>query len=95
MAILIDVAASEFLTKCGKYNLHFKDGRIDPTLWLSSDKLSDLYGSLISKYPIISIEDPFDQDDWASWIKFSSRSRIQVGPYKDLHLCFPFILLSS
>lgn len=59
----MDVAASEFLTADGSYDLNFKnsDGARDI---LSGSKLGSLYEDLCAKYPIVSIEDPFDQDDW-------------------------------
>ena len=58
----IDVAASEFY-KNGKYVLNGKNTTID--------KLIELYKSLVKKYPIISIEDPFDQDDWNAYSKLT------------------------
>ncbi|ELW50698.1 Alpha-enolase [Tupaia chinensis] len=43
-----------------------------------SDKLADLYKSFIKDYPVVSIEDPFDQDDWNAWQKFTDTAEIQV-----------------
>ena len=40
---------------------------------LSQDALADLYVKLSTDYPIVSIEDPFDQDDWASWQDLTRR----------------------
>ncbi len=74
----MDVAASEMYEN-GKYNLGFKDNHKNPDDNLSSDKLSNLYNDLVMKYPIISIEDPFDQDDWEPWVKLTARTRIQVS----------------
>lgn len=53
----IDGAASEFY-KDGKYNLK-KEGLV-----LSTDELVEFYLNLWKKYPIVSMEDVFDQDDW-------------------------------
>lgn len=53
----IDVAASEFYED-GKYNL-VGEGRI-----LTTEELVNFYEELCSKYPIISIEDPVDENDW-------------------------------
>lgn len=39
----------------------------------SSDELIELYSRLISKYPIISIEDPLDEEDWNGWKKLTER----------------------
>ncbi|KAF6032682.1 hypothetical protein EB796_009023 [Bugula neritina] len=61
----MDVAASEFC-KDGKYDLNFKDKASDPSTYLSSDKLADVYKDMVAKYPIVSIEDAFDQDDWSA-----------------------------
>jgi len=74
----MDVAASEFC-KNGKYDLDFKNKESDPSKWLSSDKLTDLYKSMVEKYPVISIEDPFDQDDWPAYTKMTaSMPTIQI-----------------
>merc|ERR1712087_560134 len=61
-----DVAASEFY-KEGKYDLDFKNPASKPADWLTGEKLMKLYEEWTIKYPMISIEDPFDQDDWASY----------------------------
>lgn len=53
----IDVAASEFY-KDGKYEL-VGEGRS-----LTTEELVDFYVELVNKYPIISIEDPVDENDW-------------------------------
>merc|ERR1711865_882707 len=39
----------------------------DPKLKMTSAQLADFYAGLIKDFPIIIIEDPFDQDDWAAW----------------------------
>ncbi|CAK9296184.1 unnamed protein product [Gordionus sp. m RMFG-2023] len=67
--IALDVAASEFF-KDGKYDLQFKNPKSDRSKWLSGEQLSDFYVEMVNTYPIISIEDPFDQDDWPSWQHF-------------------------
>jgi enolase len=69
----MDVAASEFFKEEGKvYDLDSKNPKPDPAKKLSSDKLGELYTSMVEKYPIVSIEDPFDQDDVAAWSKFTA-----------------------
>ena len=73
----MDVAASEFY-KEGKYDLDFKNPKSDPTKWISSNELADLYRSFTKDYPIVSIEDPFDQDDWDAWSKFTNSVSFQV-----------------
>jgi len=69
----IDVAASEFY-KNGKYEL-VGEGRS-----LTTDQLIDYYEELIHKYPIISIEDPVDENDWDGFTKVTERlgDRIQL-----------------
>ncbi|XP_029433733.1 alpha-enolase isoform X1 [Rhinatrema bivittatum] len=76
VVIGMDVAASEFY-RDGKYDLDFKSAD-DPSRYISSDKLADLYKSFAKDYPVVSIEDPFDQDDWAAWSKFTGSAEIQV-----------------
>ena len=63
--IALDVAASEMYDKdAQKYNI---DGKK-----LSSDELIEYYKSLIKKYPILSIEDPFFEDDFDALQKFTA-----------------------
>jgi enolase len=73
----MDVAASEF-HRDGKYDLDFKNPKSDPSTWLSGDALGDLYQEFIKEYPMVSIEDPFDQDDWAAWTKLTANTSIQI-----------------
>merc|ERR1711957_164319 len=61
-----DVAASEFY-KDGKYDLDFKNKDSNPSTWKTGSELMKLYEEWITKYPMISIEDPFDQDDWEAY----------------------------
>jgi len=67
----LDVAASEFKVKGeDKYDLDFKyDGNI-----ISGEELGQLYQSLAADFPIVSIEDPFDEDDWENWSKFTTKN---------------------
>uniref|UniRef100_A0A8I3WHZ3 phosphopyruvate hydratase n=1 Tax=Callithrix jacchus TaxID=9483 RepID=A0A8I3WHZ3_CALJA len=76
VVIGMDVAASEFY-RSGKYDLDFKCPD-DPSRYISPDQLADLYKSFIKDYPVVSIEDPFDQDDWGTWQKFTASAGIQV-----------------
>jgi enolase len=68
----MDVAASEFQLKNGSYDLDFKTPNNDGSLTLTGPKLVELYADLCAKYPIVSIEDPFDQDDWANYSSFTA-----------------------
>lgn len=63
----MDVAASEFMTKDGNYDLNFKEKNNDGSKVITAKKLLDLYKSFVQDSPIVSIEDAFDQDDWEAW----------------------------
>uniref|UniRef100_A0A8C3DZ07 phosphopyruvate hydratase n=12 Tax=Passeriformes TaxID=9126 RepID=A0A8C3DZ07_CORMO len=76
VVIGMDVAASEFY-RDGKYDLDFKSPD-DPSRYISPDQLADLYKGFVKNYPVVSIEDPFDQDDWGAWKKFTGSVNIQV-----------------
>lgn len=73
----MDVAASEFY-KDGKYDLDFKNPNSNPGDYLEKDALKALYESFINSYPIVSIEDPFDQDDWDAWTSLNAATKIQI-----------------
>lgn len=62
--LAIDAAASEFYDG-KKYLFGGKK--------LSGGELGDYYSEIIRKYPIVSCEDVFAQDDWASWIEFTKK----------------------
>ncbi|KAF3645293.1 Enolase [Capsicum annuum] len=74
----MDVAASEFLTKDAKYDLNFKNQPNDGAHVLSAQGLCELYKEFVKDFPIVSIEDPFDQDDWSSWASLQSSVNIQL-----------------
>jgi enolase len=73
----MDVAASEFC-KDGKYDLDFKNPKSDPATWLTSEQLFDVYKGFVDNYPVVTIEDAFDQDDWDAWTKMNARVNIQL-----------------
>ena len=64
--LAIDVAASEFY-KDGKYNL------VGENRSLTTEELVDFYVELVNKYPIISIEDPVDENDWEGFRLITER----------------------
>jgi len=73
VTIGLDVASSEFkVPDKNEYDLDFKTTGADKdaSLLLSGDELIAFYKDMIDKYPIVTIEDPFDQDDWDNWTKF-------------------------
>jgi enolase len=47
---------------------------------ITGDALKDLYKSFVSEYPIVSIEDPFDQDDWEHYAKLTAEigEKVQI-----------------
>jgi enolase len=66
----LDVASSEFkVAGQDAYDLDFKAAEKDPSQVLTGDEMIAFYKKLIDKYPIVTIEDPFDQDDWINWSK--------------------------
>jgi len=77
VVIGMDVAASEFY-KNSKYDLDFKNPDTKEEDWISSDQLGDMYKGFVKDYPVLSIEDPFDQDDWAGWSKLTGETDIQI-----------------
>jgi enolase len=84
IAIGMDVAASEFYNGDKKmYDLDFKRAENAPdkdkTKTLTSQQLQEVYGGFIRDYPLVSIEDAFDQDDWGSWKTFlSANPQVQL-----------------
>ena len=71
----MDVAASEFY-KDGKYNLGFKDPGKDEIL--TGEELMSRFDEFIRDYPIVTIEDPFEQDDWENWARMTGRVGVQI-----------------
>src|SRR5688500_7064128 len=58
IALAMDVAASEFFEK-GSYTFEGKK--------VTTDAMVDYYAALVANYPIVSIEDPLDEEDWDGW----------------------------
>jgi len=71
IALAMDVAATEFHEK-GKYNFEGKQ--------LTSDEMIAYYTDLVNSYPLVSIEDPLDEDDWSGWKIMTAQlgSKIQI-----------------
>ena len=63
ISICLDIAANEL----------FKDKQyaVESSKFVSPEKTIEFYSNLVKKYPIKSIEDPFSEDDWSSWINLS------------------------
>lgn len=68
IVLAMDVAASEFYNKDKKvYELKGEDKE------LTNEEMVDFYEKLIDKYPIISIEDGLDENDWKGWAKLTRK----------------------
>nr|KJB16679.1 hypothetical protein B456_002G243100 [Gossypium raimondii] len=80
VVIGMDVAASEFYGTDKTYDLNFKEENNDGKQKISGDALKDLYKSFVAEYPIVSIEDPFDQDDWEHYSKLTNEigEKVQI-----------------
>jgi len=65
-----DVAASEFY-KDGIYDLDFKNPQSPPEMKKTAAQMVAYYKDWLKKYPFVSIEDPFDQDDWPAYAEFN------------------------
>ena len=65
------MAASEFADR-GSYTFEGKQR--------SATEMADYYGDLVSAYPIVSIEDPLDEEDWDGWKAMTDRlgARVQI-----------------
>jgi len=74
--IAMDAASSEFYLKDeGVYHFHKSSGRK-----LSSDELVEFWSDWTKKYPIVSIEDGLEEDDWAGWASLTKSigDRVQL-----------------
>ncbi|MGZ3383303.1 MAG: phosphopyruvate hydratase [Isosphaeraceae bacterium] len=78
IAIALDCASSELFDEGDKKG--YKFWKSAPDKVLSSQQIIDLFAAWIEKYPIISIEDPLDQDDWAGYTAFTKAlgGKVQV-----------------
>ena len=65
LSICLDVAANELMDANGNYSI--QSGSFD-----NVDNVINYYKSIVSKYPIKSIEDPFGEEDWNAWTKLTS-----------------------
>lgn len=69
-----DVAASEFyVPETGKYDLDFKNPQSPDSMKKTADEMIAYYEDWCKKYPFVSIEDPFDQDDWPAYTKMMAK----------------------
>jgi len=74
VALALDAAASAFYDK--KQNLYvFKNGEKH-----TSDEMIAMYEEWVDKYPLVSLEDPLDEEDWDGFVKITQRlgGKIQI-----------------
>jgi enolase len=71
VALALDVAASEFY-KDGVYN--WEGGT------KTAEEMTEYYATLVADYPLVSIEDPLNEDDWAGWTHFTTQlgDKVQI-----------------
>ena len=71
IALAFDAAATEFFSD-GTYAFEGQKR--------SSEQMIEYYTSLVDQYPLVSIEDPLDEDDWDGWVQITSAlgSRVQI-----------------
>ena len=71
IALALDVASSEFF-KDGKY--HFEGGEH------TAEEMADVYAELVDEYPIVSIEDPLQEDDWDGYVALTAQigDKVQI-----------------
>ncbi|MFM6979867.1 MAG: phosphopyruvate hydratase [Micrococcales bacterium] len=66
IALALDVASTEFYSEStGKYSFEGKE--------LSSEEMIAYYADLVAKFPLVSIEDPLAEDDWAGWTSITAQ----------------------
>lgn len=72
IALALDVAATEFFTRGTGYSFEKQT--------LDSGQLGEFYSELIGAYPLVSIEDPLDEDDWDGWANLTAAigDRVQI-----------------
>ncbi|MDR2095098.1 MAG: phosphopyruvate hydratase [Treponema sp.] len=78
MSIALDCASSELYSEGGKKG--YKFWKSNPEKLFTADEMIEIYTKWVNKYPIISIEDPLDQDDWDGYVKLTASlgKKIQI-----------------
>jgi enolase len=78
IAIALDCASSELFDEGGKKG--YKFWKSNPDKLFSAAEMIDIYTKWVAKYPIVSIEDPLDQNDWDGYVSLTNTlgSKIQI-----------------
>jgi enolase len=76
--IALDCASSELFEEGGKQG--YKFWKSNPDKLFSADEMIEIFTKWVNKYPIVSIEDPLDQNDWDGYVKMTKAlgNKIQV-----------------
>ena len=72
VALALDVAATEFFTKGSGYSFEKQT--------YTSAQMTEFYVALLDSFPLVSIEDPLDEDDWDGWVDLTTAigDRVQI-----------------
>ena len=68
IVLAIDAAASEFANDDGSYTFRWSSGKT-----VDAAGMVDWWAGMVDRYPIRSVEDPLDENDWDSWPKLRER----------------------
>ncbi len=74
ISLALDVAASEMFDKEKKVYKFFKSDKSEKT----ADEMVEIYSELIKKYPIVSIEDGLDENDWDGWKSMTDKLKDKI-----------------
>lgn len=84
ISLALDVAASELFVKEGAHKNKYYFKKLskfkNEEIYKTQEEMLCFYEKIVDKYPIISIEDPFDENDWDGFIKITKRlgNKIQI-----------------
>jgi len=84
--ICLDAAASEFFVEENMYDLGYKMALNDGSGQLLGEQLGAEYERLCTLYPVVSIEDPFEADDFINTKDFAARALCQVTKHQQTPL---------
>ncbi|GBP75092.1 Enolase [Eumeta japonica] len=71
-------AAASFFYKDGAYDINFKNPNSNPQEYLSAEQLCEFYLDDMREFPLVSVEDPFDNEDWEAWSNITMRTTNQI-----------------
>ena len=71
----VDAAAESFRTKDGMYDMGYKAAEQE---LIDTHDMTELYQELLTKFPILLLEDPFGQDDWAAFAELTKQCKVEL-----------------